>query len=115
MGRRTAVIIGGGLGGLGTAIRLASAGFAVTILEKNASTGGKVSRFEKDGFTWDTGPSLITMPHVIEELFSSAGRNVSDYLTLLPVSPTCRYFWSDGKIINEDEDFFGRPDVEKFM
>src|SRR6185295_6079932 len=87
-------------GGLSAAIRLRSAGYRVTMLEKNAQVGGKMSEITRDGFRWDTGPSVITMRHVIADLFASAGRRIEDYLTLLPVEPMTRYFYPDGIILD---------------
>lgn len=98
------VIIGGGIGGLSAAIRLAAAGKRVTVLEQNAAVGGKMSQIEQDGFRWDTGPSVITMRHVFEELFATAGRRLEDYLTLLPVEPLTRYFYPDGTRIDATRD-----------
>jgi phytoene desaturase len=92
----TTLIVGGGLGGLSAAIRLAAAGRAVTILEKNERVGGKLNLVCEQGYTFDTGPSLLTMPWVIDELFAAAGRRREDYLTFVQIEPTCRYFWSDG-------------------
>lgn len=90
------IVIGGGIGGLSTAIRLAAAGKQVTVLEKNPEVGGKMGQHEADGFRWDTGPSVITMRHVFEDLFDAAGRRFSDYVTLQPIDPLARYFFSDG-------------------
>ncbi|MDZ4742243.1 MAG: phytoene desaturase family protein [Verrucomicrobiota bacterium] len=109
------VIIGGGLGGLASAIRLAHAGMKVTLLEKNATLGGKAGVFCKDGFTWDSGPSLLTMPGVLRELFDDVGHDLDESLTLHRIDPVCRYFWSDGTVIDEDKSFFQRPDVLRFM
>lgn len=94
------VVIGAGIGGVSAAIRLAVAGHNVTILEKNEQVGGKMGQVTADGFRWDTGPSVITMRHVFEELFASAGRNLNDYITLLPVDPLTRYFYPNGKQID---------------
>jgi phytoene desaturase len=99
-----AVIIGAGIGGLSAAIRLAAAGWQVTIVEKNAQVGGKMSEITEDGFRWDTGPSVITMRHVLEDLFAAAGRRLTDYLTLLPVEPLARYFYPDGKVLDVTAD-----------
>ena len=90
------VIIGAGIGGLSAAIRLAVAGQRVVIFEQNATVGGKMGQIEAAGFRWDTGPSVITMRPVFEELFQSAGRRLQDYLTLEPVEPLTRYFYPDG-------------------
>jgi phytoene desaturase len=93
---KNAIIIGGGLGGLSAAIRLAKKGFTVTILEKNETVGGKVNIVESGGYKFDTGASLLTMRHVLEELFEFAGKRLEDYLEIVPLEPICRYFWTDG-------------------
>lgn len=90
------IIIGAGLGGLSAAIRLAKSGFSVQILEKNAQSGGKVNFIEENGYSFDTGASLLTMPHVFRELFEFAGRKLEDYLEIEKLDPICRYFWTDG-------------------
>jgi len=89
------IIIGAGLGGLSAACRLARAGFSVTVLEKNETIGGKINIVEGEGYKFDTGASLLTMRHVLEELFEFCGKRVEDYLEILPLEPICRYFWSD--------------------
>ncbi len=98
------IIIGAGLGGLATAIRLAAKGYAVTILEKNANVGGKVNTFETNGYKFDTGASLLTMPHVLAELFEAASRRLADYLELVRLEPICRYSWTDGTQFDASED-----------
>lgn len=98
------VIIGGGIGGLSAAIRLAAAGQRVIVLEQNPAVGGKMSEIHADGFRWDTGPSVITMRHVFEDLFASAGRRLDDYLTLRPVDPLTRYFYPDGTTLDATRD-----------
>ncbi|WP_255603267.1 NAD(P)/FAD-dependent oxidoreductase [Oscillochloris sp. ZM17-4] len=90
------IIVGAGLGGLAAAIRLAAAGYPVTLLEKNDRVGGKLNLVQEQGYTFDTGPSLLTMPWVIRELFTAAGRRMEDYLSLDQIEPTCRYLWPDG-------------------
>lgn len=97
-------IIGAGIGGLSTAIRLAAAGHCVTIYEKNTQVGGKMGQICADGFRWDTGPSVITMRHVFEDLFAAAGRRLDDYLQLLPVEPLTRYFYGDGVVFDASRD-----------
>ena len=89
-------IVGAGMGGLATAIRLAARGHQVQLFEKNAQVGGKLNLLERDGFRWDTGPSLLTMPQVYRDLWKAAGRRLEDYVRLRPVDPICRYFWPDG-------------------
>ncbi|NWF68870.1 MAG: phytoene desaturase [Chloroflexi bacterium] len=98
------VIIGAGIGGLSAAIRLATAGKRVIVVEKNAQVGGKMAEIHADGFRWDTGPSVITMRHVFEDLFAAAGRDLADYLTLLPVEPLTRYFYPDGTRLDATRD-----------
>ncbi|MBL8155154.1 MAG: phytoene desaturase [Anaerolineae bacterium] len=98
------LIIGAGIGGLSAAIHLAAAGKRVLILEQNTAVGGKMSEWTAQGFRWDTGPSVITMRHVFEELFSAAGKRLEDYLTLLPVEPLTRYFFPDGTLLDFTRD-----------
>lgn len=105
-GRTSAIIvIGAGIGGLSAAIRLAAAGEQVIVLEQNAAVGGKMSQVVATGFRWDTGPSVITMRHVFEELFTAAGKKLNDYLTLLPVDPLTRYFYPDGTVLDVTRDW----------
>lgn len=89
-------IIGAGIGGLSTACLLASEGHSVTVFEKNQTVGGKLNTVKADGFTFDTGPSLLTMPYILERLFDQCGAKLSDHLSLLPLSPICRYHYQDG-------------------
>jgi phytoene desaturase len=96
MSQSQIIVVGAGLGGLAAAIRLAAQGRRVTVLEKNERAGGKLNLLREAGYTFDTGPSLLTMPWVIEELFAAAGRSLGDYLTLEQIEPTCRYRWPDG-------------------
>ncbi len=93
---KNVIVIGAGLGGLAAACRLAKAGYSVSIFEKNANVGGKVNFVEDGNYKFDTGASLLTMRHVLEELFTFCGRSAADYLEILPLEPICRYFWTDG-------------------
>jgi len=102
--RPRVVIVGAGVGGLSAAVRLAAAGWRVTMLEQNPAVGGKMSQIERDGFRWDTGPSVITMRPVFEELFATVGRRLEEYLTLLPVEPLTRYFYPDGVRLDATRD-----------
>lgn len=97
---KSAIIVGAGLGGLATAIRLAARGISVQVFEKNELPGGKVNLHRAAGYTFDTGASLLTMRHVVEDLFASAGRRVEDYLTIEPLEPICRYRWADGATLD---------------
>lgn len=102
--KNNVIVIGAGIGGLSAAILLQSAGYQVTILEKNAMVGGKMYQIEQDGFRFDTGPSVITMRHVFEDLFASAGRKLEDYLNLVQVEPMTRYFYPDGFVLDASSD-----------
>ncbi|WP_462252634.1 1-hydroxycarotenoid 3,4-desaturase CrtD [Ferruginibacter sp.] len=97
---KTVVIIGGGVAGLATAIRLAVQGFTVTVYEKNDYPGGKLTAFEKYGFRFDAGPSLFTQPKNIEQLFEIAGEPIENYFSYKPVDVACKYFYENGKIVN---------------
>jgi phytoene desaturase len=90
------IVIGAGVGGLAAAIRLAAKGHRVTVLEKLERPGGKLNLLEDSGFRFDTGPSLVTLPWVFEELFAAAGERLEDHLELLRLEPVCKYFFSDG-------------------
>jgi phytoene desaturase len=96
LNNKSVIIIGAGLGGLAAAIKLASQGVRVMVLEKNRTIGGKVNLHRAAGYSFDTGASLLTMRHVLSDLFESAGRRVDDYLKLIPLDPICRYRWPDG-------------------
>jgi phytoene desaturase len=95
MTRRVA-IIGGGLGGLATGLRLRKRGFEVSLFEAGPTLGGKMNRWESFGFIFDTGPSLITMPWVFEDLFRAAGSSLAEHVTLTPLHPLSEYFFDDG-------------------
>ena len=98
--RSKATIIGSGVAGLASAIRLAVQGFEVSVYEKNAKPGGKLSSFEKDGFQFDAGPSLFTQPQNVEELFTLANEPIDDYFTYKKIDIACKYFYENGKEIN---------------
>lgn len=106
---KTIAVIGAGLGGLSAAARLANSGFEVHLYEKNSSAGGKASELYEQGFRFDTGPSLLTMPFVLEELFSNCNENISDFLRFKKLGIICRYFYNDNSIIDaySDIDRFG--------
>jgi phytoene desaturase len=90
-------IVGAGLGGLSTAIHLRRAGFEVSIFEAQATVGGRANRISRDGFQFDTGPSLLNYPWVFEDLFKSAGRRLEDYISLLPIDPSITFLWRDSE------------------
>lgn len=89
-------VVGAGLGGLAAAIHLARGGHRVVILEKNGRVGGKMNVFAEKGYRFDTGPTLLTMPFLLQELFAAAGRRLEDHLDLVRLDPICRYYWPDG-------------------
>jgi phytoene desaturase len=93
---KSAIVIGGGLGGLATALRLAASGRRVTICEQGRALGGKMNVFEREGFRFDTGPSLITMPWVFAELFEACGESLEEHVELVPVRPLADYVFADG-------------------
>lgn len=98
--KKKVAVIGAGLGGMSAAARLANAGFDVDIFEQNEKPGGKAYEFYTSGFRFDTGPSLLTMPFVIRDLFSDLGDKLEDYVELTQLNNICKYFWKDGTIIN---------------
>ena len=89
-------VIGSGFGGLSVAIRLQAQGCQVKIFEKRDMAGGRAYVYKEKGFTFDAGPTVITAPECLEELFTMTGRKLSDYVELIPVSPFYRLFWDDG-------------------
>lgn len=97
---RHAVVIGGGLGGLAAALRLSVRGWRVTLFEQSAAFGGKMSRWEAEGFRFDTGPSLITMPWIFEDLFAIAGTHMREHLEAVPLDPMARYVYAGGSEFN---------------
>lgn len=95
-----AAVIGSGLGGLAAAIRLQSMGHQTTIFEKRDQPGGRAYVYKDNGFTFDAGPTVITAPHCLEELFELSGRKLSDYVELMPVEPYYRLMWEDGYVFD---------------
>jgi phytoene desaturase len=91
-----AIVIGSGFGGLAAAIRLRAKGHKVRILEAGSQVGGRARAFERDGFTFDAGPTVITAPYLLEELFALVGRSFGDYVDLVPVDPFYRVQFHDG-------------------
>jgi len=98
------IVIGAGLGGLSAAISLAQQGYRVTIHEKNDKIGGKLNVLEKDGYVFDLGPSILTLPHIFERLFEGSGRKMSDYIPIRELHPHWRNFFEDGTVIDLDPD-----------
>ena len=94
------VVVGAGLAGLSAALRLAGAGRKVTVLERESVPGGRNGLLKKDGYAFDTGPSVLTMPSLIQDAFSCVGEDMKDWLELTPVKPLYRAFYHDGSVID---------------
>lgn len=92
-----AIVIGAGFGGLAAALRLQTAGFQVTLLEAREKAGGRAYQFKEQGFTFDMGPTLITLPHLLEQLWQLAGRDMYADLDLVKLSPFYRILFQDGR------------------
>jgi phytoene desaturase len=90
------VIVGAGLAGLSAALRLAGAGRSVTVIERESVPGGRSGLLQKEGYNFDTGPTVLTMPSLIEDAFNSVGEEMKDWLDLIPLRPLYRAFYHDG-------------------
>ncbi len=114
MGKR-AVVIGSGFGGLAAAARLRALGFDVTVLEARDQPGGRAGVFEREGYTFDAGPTVITAPYLLEELFEILGRDMSNYIELMPVDPFYRVTFPEGESFDysgDEERLFA--EIERF-
>jgi phytoene desaturase len=100
----SALVIGSGFGGLAAAIRLQARGYATTILEMRDKPGGRAYVFEDKGFTYDAGPTIITAPFLIDELFALVGKRTEDYVKIVPVTPFYRIVFHDGRIFDYSGD-----------
>lgn len=105
------VVVGGGVGGLSAAVRLAHAGASVTVVEKNERVGGKLHLWDVEHpgrpgerFRFDTGPSLITLPQVFEQLFEAVGERMANHLRLVRLDPIQKYVWADGTVLEARAD-----------
>lgn len=98
------VVIGSGFGGLSAAIRLQAQGHKVTIVEKRDKLGGRAYVYEQDGFKFDGGPTIITAPWLIDEIFEIAGKKTADYVKLVKIDPFYNIRWEDGTIFNYNDD-----------
>ncbi|MCW1886009.1 NAD(P)/FAD-dependent oxidoreductase [Luteolibacter flavescens] len=90
------IVIGAGLGGISAAISLSQQGYRVSIFEKNGQIGGKLNVLRRDGYTFDLGPSILTLPYIFERLFERSGKRMEDYISIQPVRPHWRNFFEDG-------------------
>jgi phytoene dehydrogenase-like protein len=109
-------VIGAGLGGLAVALRLQALGFEVTVLERRSTPGGRASQLRTGAFTWDTGPSLIMMPWLLEDTFAAAGLSLHDELTLRRLEPLYRIRWAQDErhLDFHSERSLLRREVERF-
>ncbi|ALK09913.1 phytoene desaturase family protein [Blastochloris viridis] len=94
--RPHAVIIGAGFGGLGAAVRLGARGYRVTVVDRLGGPGGRGRGFQQDGYTFDAGPTLVTAPHMFEELWELCGKKMSDHVAMVAMDPFYRVIFSDG-------------------
>lgn len=106
--RGSASVVGAGIAGIAAAIRLANKGYQVDVFEANAYPGGKLSEIEQDGYRFDAGPSLFTMPELVEELFELSGERAEDHFRYQRLPVNCHYFYEDGTFVEafaQPEDF----------
>jgi phytoene desaturase len=114
-GRKTAIVIGSGFGGLAAAVRLGAAGYQVTVLERLDTPGGRARVFRQDGFTFDAGPTIVTAPFLFEELWEMAGARLQDDVTLRPISPFYRIRFADGSHFDySGDDTAMRAEIARF-
>ncbi|MBN2506962.1 MAG: phytoene desaturase [Verrucomicrobia bacterium] len=106
MNRKQVIVIGSGLGGLSAAISLRQEGYEVTLHEKNARIGGKLNVLKARGYTFDLGPSILTLPHLFERLFERSGKKMKDYIPMRTLRPHWRNFFEDGTVV----DLYPEPD-----
>jgi phytoene desaturase len=97
-------VVGGGLGGLAAACTLAARGYKVILFERNEWLGGKAAVLEGQGFRFDMGPTIVTIPSVLRRIFTEAGRRMEDYLRLARLDPQWRCFFDDGSVLDLDQD-----------
>ena len=98
--KKEVAVVGGGLAGLSAACVLAARGHSVTLLEKNDWVGGKAAVHHSEGYRFDMGPTILTLPSVLHRIFKEAGRKLEDYLDLVPLDPQWRCFFEDGSILD---------------
>jgi len=115
MPKPKAIVIGAGIAGIASAIRLSVKGYEVDVFEANSKPGGKLAEIKMNDFRFDAGPSLFTMPEYVDELFKLAGKNPTDYFEYLKLKEICRYFYEDGLRLNasSDLDKFAKEIEEK--
>lgn len=112
----SAIIIGSGIAGMATALRLRAAGFYVDVFEANHYPGGKLHAFELEGYRFDAGPSLFTLPELVTELFGLFNEKPEDFFQYHRKTSVCNYFWEDGMrfTVNADRAIFAEEAAAKF-
>lgn len=100
MTKKKAAVIGAGIGGMAAAIRLSLKGYETHLFEKNGEAGGKIGELHLNDCRFDTGPSLFTLPALVDELFTLAGEDPREHFRYLPLESSCRYFFEDGTLLN---------------
>jgi len=101
---KKAAVVGAGIGGLSAALELRARGFDADLYDKNSYVGGKAGCEQREGFTFDTGPSLLTMPFVFEKLLERSGLDPAEELPVIKLDIICRYFFSDGTVLDAFSD-----------
>lgn len=104
--KKKVIVVGAGIAGLAAAIRLQSAGFLVTVFDANTYFGGKLTAFSENGYRFDMGPSLFTMPQFLEDLFKATNKNIQDYFEYKKKEVVCEYFYEDGTRFTAAADIF---------
>jgi phytoene dehydrogenase-like protein len=104
MAKGKTIVIGGGVAGLATAIRLRAKGWEISLFEASEKVGGKMGELQEAGYRWDSGPSLFTMPQFLDELFDLCGKQMADYIPYKKKEVVCNYFWDDGETFSMPAD-----------
>ncbi len=104
MKNKKAIVVGSGIAGMASALRLRAKGYDVELFEANAYPGGKLTEIQLNDFIFDAGPSLFTMPHLVDELFTLFHKNPKDYFDYVENDTLCHYFFEDGTVLNFKKD-----------
>ena len=115
MSTKKIIVIGSGFGGIAAALRMKAKGYAVTLIEKHPDLGGRARVFKKEGFTFDAGPTVITAPNLLEELFGLFNKNISDYVKIIPLKLWYRFIFDDKSSFDYsgDEELM-KKEIEKY-
>jgi phytoene desaturase len=115
MSTKKIIVIGSGFGGIAAALRMKAKGYAVTLIEKHPDLGGRARVFKKEGFTFDAGPTVITAPNLLEELFALFNKNISDYVKIIPLKLWYRFVFDDKSSFDYsgDEELM-KKEIEKY-